>query len=240
MAAVQAPGTRPHRRGRETPAQDGPSGEGSRERARERKEEARRQRPPAVVSPFPPYRVPLELASPTPPTGPHKPASASTEHAKERRPPGAMTPAPREAAAGPGRRPPVPPESAHLSGRRSEALHRGDVALHLGLAAPHRAADLAPGRERPALRPAAVTVSGNKRLKARDAAPSRAEERTARMRIASALCAAPTTAALRLCPALGSAHGPTELPLSFGCQSVGSGQRGKEVFVAAQGTRTSN
>lgn len=38
---------------------------------------------------------------------------------------------------------------AYLSGRRGRALHRGDVPLHLGLAAPHRAADQAP-RERQA------------------------------------------------------------------------------------------
>lgn len=38
---------------------------------------------------------------------------------------------------------------AYLSGRRGGALHRGDVPLHLGLAAPHRAADLVP-REREA------------------------------------------------------------------------------------------
>lgn len=39
--------------------------------------------------------------------------------------------------------------SAYLSGRRGGALHGGDVSLHLGLAAPHRAADQAP-RERQA------------------------------------------------------------------------------------------
>lgn len=58
----------------------------------------------------------------------------------ESRPPGAVTPAPPPPPARPGR-------PAYLSGRRGGALHRGDVALHVGLAAPHRAADQAP-RER--------------------------------------------------------------------------------------------
>lgn len=58
---------------------------------------------------------------------------------REPRPPGAMTPAHTAGLARP----------AYLSGRRGGALNRGDVPLHLGLAAPHRAADQAP-RERQA------------------------------------------------------------------------------------------
>lgn len=96
--------------------------------ASQRKRKRWRQRLPAVVSPFPPspVPVPLELVSSTPPTTLHKPASASTEHAREPRPPGAMTPAPRGAATRPGQRPHFYPRTCLPLGatERSPALRR--------------------------------------------------------------------------------------------------------------------
>lgn len=53
MAAAQAPGTRPHRRGRGTPGQDGPAGWGQ-SGAGQRKRKCWRQRPTAAVSLPPP------------------------------------------------------------------------------------------------------------------------------------------------------------------------------------------
>lgn len=146
MAGDQAPGTRPRGGGGGTTGQDGPASEDSRDPARGTGSAGANGCPLRSHHP-PSSRLPsfvlLELGSPMSPTGTQTLAGASTEQVRERQPPGAMTPAPRGAAAGPGQTAPVSPGYAYLSGRRSKALHRGNVPLHLGLAAPHRAADLA-------------------------------------------------------------------------------------------------
>lgn len=91
---------------------------------------------------FPP--PPSTSSSRAPRRPPDRGSQPALQRARERRPPGAMTPAPRGAAAGPGRRPPGSSGPTHLSRRWDGTLHRGDVPLHVGLAAPHRATDLTP------------------------------------------------------------------------------------------------
>lgn len=141
MAGAQARGRgragRPRPR---NPGQGGPAGEGSRKGARGRGSAGTNGRPPRA---HPSSRRPQARQ----PHAAHRTARARRRHnlsARERRPPGAMRRAPRWAAAGPGRKPAVSSVPTHLSGRLGETLHRGDVPLHLRLAAPHRAADLAP------------------------------------------------------------------------------------------------
>ena len=136
-----------------------------------------RGRPGAKGSP------PRTPSSPSSSRAPRRPPDRASrpapQRARERRPPGAMTPALRRATAGPGRRPPGSPGPAHLSGRRDRALHRGDVPLHVGLAAPHRASDLTPkAREARAEAHSGLRLQERaKRPKASDAAPSPTEER---------------------------------------------------------------
>lgn len=146
---------------------------------------------------------PRTPSSPSSSRAPHRPPDRTNrpapQRARERRPPGAMTPALRPAVAGPGRRLPGSPGPAHLSRRRDRALHRGDVPLHVGLAAPHRANDLTPkAREARAEAHSGLRLhkrSARKPVTQRRRRPKRGP---VRVRVATALCATPTSASLPL------------------------------------------